>query len=99
MQFQNFNPCVENLKKAEYNIFMSFKEYLNLIINLIKDWRVIVTVIAVIFVINCVCKIVDYRKKPKKVKKSKLLTEKAPAPEAQTQPAEAEAKEGEAEKK
>ena len=69
---------------------MSFKEYLNLIINLIKDWRVIVTVIAVIFVINCVCKIVDYRKKPKKVKKSKLLTEKTPAPEAQAQPAEAE---------
>ena len=82
-------------------LIMTFKEYFNIILNLLKDWRVIVTVVVVIFAMNSVCKIVNYKKKPKKVKKSKLLTEAQAATQAQAaQPAQAEQpKEGEEEKK
>lgn len=59
---------------------MDFKSFIDLLLKLFRDWRLIVTVIVVIIIINFACRIVNYRKKPKKSKKPKIISA-APAPE------------------
>ena len=71
---------------------MKIKEFFALVFSVIKDWRVIVTLVLMLFVMWAANVIVTYKKKPKKSKKGK-----APKAEKPAKPAEekTEAKEGE----
>lgn len=59
---------------------MGVSEYIKLILNVLKDFRVIITVVLMILVIEFAKFITSYRKKPPKPKKVKAPKE-APAPE------------------
>lgn len=69
---------------------MSIKDYIPIILGVIKDFRVIGTVVAMIIVIEFAKYVTTYRKKPPKPKKKKNAATPTPAP-AQTE----EKKEGE----
>ena len=61
---------------------INFKELMPVIIGVLKDWRVILIVVAMIFVISFAKFIVNYQKKPKRAgKKKKAIA--APAPKAE----------------
>lgn len=63
---------------------MSIAEYLKLILNVLKDWRVIVTVVVVVLIIEFAKFITTYRKKPAVPKPKKAKA----APETVEKPAE-----------
>lgn len=72
---------------------MKIKEFFALVGTILKDWRVIVTLVVMLFAMWAANFIITYKKKPKKSKKNK-----APKPEKPAKPAEEkkEEKEGEA---
>lgn len=65
---------------------MESKELFNVILKVISDWKVIVTTVAMLFVMNFVRFICNYQKRPSasKQKKSKSTENKTPASESQT---------------
>lgn len=64
---------------------MKFKDYLPIILGVLKDFKVIGTVVVMLLVVAFAKYVINYTKKPKKVK-----TKKPPkaAPKAETAPAE-----------
>ncbi|MBO4533293.1 MAG: hypothetical protein J5726_06295 [Treponema sp.] len=63
---------------------MKIKEFFALVLNILKDWRVIVTLVVMLFVMWAANFILTYKKKPRKSKKDK----KAAAEAAPAKPAE-----------
>ena len=61
---------------------MKIKDFFDLVLNILKDWRVIVTLVAMLFVMWSANFILTYKKKPRKKKKGKA------APPAPAKPAE-----------
>lgn len=59
---------------------MSIKELMPLILSVLKDFRVIITIVAMVFVIEFAKYITTYTKKPPKPKKKKTV---APPPAEQ----------------
>ena len=72
------------------NRIMKFKEILGIIGAVLKDWRVIVTLVAMLFVMGATNFILKYKKKPKKQKKEKAAT---PAPKKEEKKEEKEGEE------
>ncbi len=66
---------------TEESDFMSFKEILPIAIAVLKDFRVIGTVLAMLFVISFANYIIRYKKKPPKPKVKKAKAAPAPKPE------------------
>ena len=62
---------------------MKIKEFFALISSILKDWRVIVTLVAMLFVMWAANFILTYKKKPRKNKKNKKAAEPAPAKPAE----------------
>ncbi len=62
---------------------MSFKEFMELIKTILLDWRVIVTVVVMLFTVSMANKIINYRKRPKRNKKRKGAATPTPAPAPQ----------------
>ena len=60
---------------------MTVKEYIPVILGVLKDFRVIATVIAMLLVIEFSKFVTTYRKKPPKKKKKKVQNETPPAKE------------------
>lgn len=58
---------------------MKIKTFLDVVSSVLKDWRVIVTLVAMLFMMWAANFILKYKKKPKKSKKGKKVAE-APAP-------------------
>lgn len=58
---------------------MKIKAFLDVVSSVLKDWRVIVTLVAMLFMMWAANFILKYKKKPKKSKKGKKVAE-APAP-------------------
>ncbi len=77
------------------NINMKFKEFFALVLNILKDWRVIVTLVAMLFVMWAANAILKYKKKPRKAKKGKAPKEAAPAPKPAEEKKEESSGEGE----
>ena len=72
---------------------MKFKEFFALIGSILKDWRVIVTLVAMLFVMWAANFILKYKKKPRKKKEKKAAAPApAPAPEKTEENKEEEAK-------
>ena len=69
-------------------MIMTIKDYFPIIFGVLKDFRVIGTVIVMILVIECAKFVTTYKKKPPKPKKGKE-PKAAPAPKAEEKPAEA----------
>ena len=57
---------------------MKIKAFFDLVLNVLKDWHVIATIVAMLFVMWTANFILTYKKKPRKGKKGKK--EAAPAP-------------------
>lgn len=57
---------------------MKIKDFFNLVLCILKDWRVIVTVVVMLFVMWAANAILKYKKKPRKAKKGKAPKEAAP---------------------
>lgn len=57
---------------------MKFKDFFALVGSILLDWRVIVTLIAMLFVMGFANFILKYKKKPRKAKKGKAPKEAAP---------------------
>lgn len=55
---------------------MAVKEFINLVISLLKNWQVDITIVGGLFVIWAVNSILSYKKRPKKVKAKKSVAEK-----------------------
>ena len=66
---------------------MAIKGYLSVILGVLKDFRVIGTVIVMILVIEFAKYVTSYKKKPPKPKKGKAAKE-ASAPKAEEKPTE-----------
>lgn len=66
---------------------MSVKEYITLAFNVLKDFRVLGTVIAMILIIEFAKYVANYKKKPpkKSAKKQKPQKEQKPAPAEKTE--------------
>ena len=62
---------------------MKMKEFFAIVASILKDWRVIVTLVVMLFVMWAANFILKYKKKPRKAKKGK-----ATKPEAAEKPAE-----------
>ena len=62
---------------------MKFKDFFALVVSVIKDWRVIVTLVAMLFVMWAANVIITYKKKPRKSKKQKAAPAAAPAKPAE----------------
>ena len=60
---------------------MKIKAFFDIVGSVLKDWRVIVTLVAMLFVMGAANFILKYKKKPKKPKKPKK--EKAAPPPKQ----------------
>ena len=72
---------------------MKFKEFFVLIGSILKDWRVIVTLVAMLFVMWAANFILKYKKKPRRKKEKKAAAPApAPAPEKTEENKEEEAK-------
>ena len=69
---------------------MKISEFFNLVFSVLKDWRVIVTVVVMLFVMWAANVIINYKKKPRPPKAAKAAP--APAP-AKTEEKKEEAKE------
>ena len=50
---------------------MKIKAFFDIVGSVLKDWRVIVTLVAMLFVMGAANFILKYKKKPKKAKKQK----------------------------
>ena len=50
---------------------MKLEEFIPIFLEVIKDWRVIVTIVAMFFVVSVAKYVITYRKKPRKQKASK----------------------------
>lgn len=74
---------------------MKIKDFLDLVLNILKDWRVIVTLVAMLFVMWAANFILTYKKKPRKKKKGKAAQ---PAPAKPAEEKKEEAKDESAEK-
>ena len=65
---------------------MKLKDFFALIGSILKDWRVIVTLVAMLFVMWAANAILKYKKKPRKAKKVKAPKEaKAEKPSEEKQ--------------
>lgn len=62
---------------------MKFKDFFALVFSVLKDWRVIVTLVVMLFVMWAANVIIKYKKKPKKSKKQKSAPAPAPAKPAE----------------
>ncbi|MBP5603183.1 MAG: hypothetical protein J6X78_10710 [Treponema sp.] len=62
---------------------MKFKDFFALVVSVIKDWRVIVTLVAMLFVMWAANVIITYKKKPRKSKKRNAAPAAAPAKPAE----------------
>lgn len=62
---------------------MKFKDFFALVGSILLDWRVIVTLIAMLFVMGFANFILKYKKKPRKKKEKKAAAAPAPAPKAE----------------
>ena len=72
---------------------MKFKDFFALVGSILLDWRVIVTLIAMLFVMGFANFILKYKKKPRKKKEKKAAAPApAPAPEKTEENKEEEAK-------
>ncbi len=71
---------------------MNFKEFFALIGSILKDWRVIVTLVVMLFVMWAANFILKYKKKPRRKKEKKAQAAPAPAPEKTEENKEEEAK-------
>lgn len=68
---------------------MKIKDFFNLVFGVLKDWRVIVTIVVMLFVMWAANFILTYKKKPRKAKKGKKTAEAAPAKPAEEKKEEA----------
>lgn len=59
---------------------MDFSSILSIAFSVVKDWRVIITFVAMVLVIILTNKIVNYKKRPKRIKSKKGKNNKTPAP-------------------
>ncbi len=75
---------------------MKIKDFFNLVFSVLKDWRVIVTLVVMLFVMWAANFIITYKKKPRSNRKAKK--EAAPAPAKPAEEKKEEAKEESAEK-
>ena len=75
---------------------MKIKDFFDLVFSVLKDWRVIVTLVAMLFVMWAANFIIKYKKRPRKNKKAKK--DAAPAPAKPAEEKKEEAKEESAEK-
>ncbi len=75
---------------------MEIKEYFSLIIGVLTDFKVIITVIAMLLVVEFAKFVVSYRKKPPKPKKKKSKTPPSPPPKTEEKKAEGNQAEAEA---
>lgn len=73
---------------------MKLQDFLNIVLQILTNWFVIGTVVAMLLIISFANYVIRYKRKPKK-KKKKNLAEKAPP--KPPKPAPAESSEGEAE--
>ena len=64
------------------NYNMKFTEFFAIIGSVLKDWRVIVTLVVMLFVMGAANFILKYKKKPAKPKKEKAPKKEAPKEEA-----------------
>ena len=76
--FRKIKKFTENVDK----INMSIREYISLFISVLTDFRVIVTVVAMLLVIEFAKFVTSYRKKPRKPKKKKVQVANQSAPQA-----------------
>ena len=60
---------------------MKIKAFFDIVATVLKDWRVIVTLVVMLFVMWAANFILKYKKKPKKNKKGKKAPAPAPKPE------------------
>jgi len=60
---------------------MKIKAFFDIIGSVLKDWRVIVTLVVMLFVMWAANFILKYKKKPRKAKKEKAQKQEAPKPE------------------
>ncbi len=65
------------------NYNMKLKDFFAIVGSILKDWRVIVTLVAMLFVMWAANAILKYTKKPRKAKKEKAPKEPAPAKPAE----------------
>lgn len=65
---------------------MSIADYFKLILNVLKDWRVIVTVVVVILIVEFAKFITTYRKKPSVPKAKKIVAATEAAPKESEEP-------------
>ena len=72
---------------------MKIKAFFDIVGGVLKDWRVIVTLVAMLFVMGAANFILKYKKKPKKPKKEKAPKPEAPKEEKKEEKTEEEAKE------
>lgn len=75
---------------------MKIKAFFDLVLSVLKDWHVIATIVAMLFVMWAANFILTYKKKPRKGKKGKK--EAAPAPAKPAEEKKEENKEESAEK-
>ncbi len=60
---------------------MKMKEFFAIVASILKDWRVIVTLVLMLFVMWAANFIIKYKKKPRKKKNKAPKAEAAPKPE------------------
>ena len=60
---------------------MKIKAFFDIVATVLKDWRVIVTLVVMLFVMWAANFILKYKKKPRKAKKAKAPKQEAPKPE------------------
>ena len=66
---------------------MKFEEFLKIVLQILSNWYVIGTLVAMILVISFANYVIRYKRKPKK-KKKKNLAEKAPPKPKKPEPTE-----------
>ena len=72
---------------------MKIKAFFDIVGSVLKDWRVIVTLVAMLFVMGAANFILKYKKKPKKAKKQKAAPPPPKAEEKKEEKSEEEGKE------
>lgn len=76
---------------------MKLQDFLNIVLQILTNWFVIGTVVAMLLIISFANYVIRYKRKPKK-KKKKNLAEKAPPKPPKPAPAEGEGEASEGEK-
>ena len=67
---------------------MKIKAFFDIVGSVLKDWHVILTIVAMLFVMWAANFIIKYKKKPRKAKKGKVAKPEAPKEAAPAKPAE-----------